>query len=48
VLYSQVVMKDGQNVEDGQKIAEGLMDTLGIEQWDLIEGAYMDLILQKT
>lgn len=37
-------MKDNQTLEEGQKIAEDLMSKLGVEQNDLVTGAYMDLI----
>ena len=40
-------MKDGQSVEDGQRIAIDLMAKLGIEEKELISGAYMDLLLNK-
>ena len=42
------MMKEGQDESEGQAIAEGLMDKLGIDREDLIEGAYMDLILKKA
>ena len=40
----EVVMQEGQSDADGQAIAEGLLDSLGVERSDLIEGAYMDLL----
>ena len=40
----EVVMQDGQSDVEGQTIAEGLMASLGVEQTDLLEGAYMDLL----
>lgn len=40
----EVVMQEGQSDADGQAIAEGLLDSLGVERSDLIEGAYMDLM----
>jgi predicted adenylyl cyclase CyaB len=40
----EVVMREGQNDMDGQVIAEGLMAALGVEENDLLEGAYMDLL----
>ena len=43
----QVVMKEGQTIEEGQRIAEDLMSKLGINKEDLIEGAYMDLLLKN-
>ncbi len=43
----QVMLEDEQTAEDGQRIADDLMQKLGIEKDQLITGAYMDLILQK-
>ncbi len=40
----EVVMQEAQSDAVGQKIAEGLMNSLGVEKSDLLEGAYMDLI----
>jgi len=40
----EVVMREGQSDAEGQTIAEGLMTELGVEQSDLLEGAYMDLL----
>jgi len=40
----EVVMTENQGDAEGQAIAEGLMQELGIEEEDLIEGAYMDLL----
>jgi predicted adenylyl cyclase CyaB len=40
----EVVMQEAQSDAVGQKIAEGLMSSLGVEKGDLLEGAYMDLI----
>ena len=40
----EVVMRDGQSDEEGQAVAEDLMQKLGVQKEDLIEGAYMDLI----
>jgi len=42
------VLEDGQTTEYGQKIADDLMEKLGIHKEDLITGAYMDLILAKN
>ncbi len=44
----EVVMQDGQSDAEGQAIAEGLMDRLGVERGDLLEGAYMDLLESTT
>lgn len=45
--FLKVVLDDGQSTEYGQKIADDLMDKLGILKEDLLSGAYMDLILAK-
>ncbi|CAH1787030.1 unnamed protein product [Owenia fusiformis] len=44
----EVQMQEGQTPEEGQKIAEDLMEKLGISRDSLITGAYMDHILKKT
>ena len=40
----EVVLQEGQSDAEGQSIAESLMDALGVEKTDLLDGAYMDLI----
>ena len=40
----EVVMQLGQSAAEGQAIAERLMDGLGVERSDLLEGAYLDLL----
>ncbi|NJD58522.1 MAG: adenylate cyclase [Anaerolineales bacterium] len=40
----EVVLQPGQSDAEGQAIADDLMSKLGIQEADLIEGAYMDLI----
>lgn len=40
----EVVMREAQSDAVGQKIADGLMSSLGVEKRDLLDGAYMDLI----
>jgi len=40
----EVVMREGQGDAEGQAIAEDLMAALGVEENDLLEGAYMDLL----
>jgi len=40
----EVVLRPGQTDMEGQSIADDLMVKLGIEQGDLLEGAYMDLL----
>ena len=46
-LELEVVMKPGQMVEDGQCIARNLMQALEIQDDDLIEEAYIDLLEQR-
>ena len=43
-LELEVVLRRGESVEYGQKIAEDLMAKLGIKPGDLIDGAYIDLL----
>jgi predicted adenylyl cyclase CyaB len=43
-LELEVVLQPDQSPEQGQAIAEKLMESLGIEGPDLIEGAYIDLL----
>jgi predicted adenylyl cyclase CyaB len=40
----EVVLREGQSDAEGQMIAADLMQKLGVEKTDLVEGAYMDLI----
>ncbi|GLD69801.1 uncharacterized protein AKAME5_002111800 [Lates japonicus] len=42
----EVVMRPEQTVEEGQQVAEDLMEQLGVSQESLVTGAYMDLILK--
>ncbi|XP_022109182.1 uncharacterized protein LOC110989248 isoform X2 [Acanthaster planci] len=44
----EVMMQPQQTSADGTKIADELMEQLGIQSSDLISGAYMDLILQQN
>lgn len=43
-LELEVLLGSGQSHDEGQAVARELMAKLGIEQSDLIEGAYMDLL----
>ncbi|XP_045618129.1 adenylate cyclase CyaB [Procambarus clarkii] len=43
----EVVLRDDQTVEDGEKIASDLRLKLGIKEEDLLSEAYMDMILKK-
>lgn len=45
--HCQVVLRDDQTVEDGEKIASDLRLKLGIKEEDLLSEAYMDMILKK-
>ena len=47
VFIHQVLMKDGQPVSEGEKIAQDLMEKLQVSSDCLIAGAYMDLILAQ-
>lgn len=40
----EVVLQPGQSAEEGQLAAEALMQQLGFQETDLIEGAYIDLL----
>jgi adenylate cyclase class IV len=40
----EVVLRDGQNAEDGAAVARELMGALGIDEADLIDRAYVDMI----
>ncbi|XP_037317384.2 uncharacterized protein LOC119210952 [Pungitius pungitius] len=42
----EVVMRPEQTVEDGQQVAEELMEKLGVSKESLVMGAYMDLLLK--
>ncbi|KAM6385893.1 adenylate cyclase CyaB-like isoform 1-T1 [Alca torda] len=46
-LELEVVLTEEQTLEDGERVARQLMKELGIEEQDLISGAYMDLLLAK-
>ncbi|KAM6287633.1 uncharacterized protein M6G45_000120 [Spheniscus humboldti] len=46
-LELEVVLTEEQTVEDGERVACQLMKELGIEEEDLISGAYLDLLLAK-
>lgn len=43
-LELEVVLKDGEPVEDGVKVAHELLAKLGIDHSRLIDGAYVDLL----
>jgi predicted adenylyl cyclase CyaB len=43
-LELEVVLADGQTIADGASIAEVLLDRLGIDRAQLLEGAYVNLL----
>ncbi len=43
-LELEVVLRDGESVDDGTRVAQGLMSDLAIECDDLIDRAYVDLL----
>jgi predicted adenylyl cyclase CyaB len=43
-LEFEVVLADGQSIQEGQEIAADLMDRLDIADSDLIDAAYIDLL----
>jgi predicted adenylyl cyclase CyaB len=43
-LELEVMLGPGQSVEEGQTIARELMSKLGVQESDLLQGAYMDLL----
>ncbi|MCX7050198.1 MAG: class IV adenylate cyclase [Candidatus Sumerlaeota bacterium] len=46
-LEIEVVLKDGEPIEAGIAEAHALLERLGVESSQLIEGAYIDLLAQK-
>lgn len=40
-------MKENQSAEEGEQIARDLMSKLGVEQEDLVKGAYIDLLCSE-
>jgi predicted adenylyl cyclase CyaB len=44
----EVVLRPEQGAADGEKIARRLMEQLSIGENDLVEGAYVDLILEQA
>jgi predicted adenylyl cyclase CyaB len=47
-LELEVVLDKGESVERGEKVAREIMAKLGIEEADLIRGAYIDLLESAT
>lgn len=46
-LELEVVLRDEQSLEEGQEIANKLMNALGVEEEDLITGAYFDMLQEQ-
>jgi len=44
----EVVLEDGQSVEEGAAIADKLAEQLGVAKGDLVTGAYRDLLYGST
>lgn len=42
-----MVLRPEQSVEDGQRVARELLRELGVQEQDLICGAYLDLLLAR-
>ncbi|KAH9496412.1 hypothetical protein Btru_012574 [Bulinus truncatus] len=42
----EVVLRDDQSEQDGQLIAQNIMDSLEVKKDDLLDCAYMDMIMQ--
>ena len=47
-LELEVVLQPGQNEADGQAIARALMASLGVLPAQLVRGAYLDLLAERT
>lgn len=47
-LELEVVLRDDQTAADGERIAQGLMQQLGVQPTQLLSGAYLDLLRQVT
>ncbi|XP_015599660.1 uncharacterized protein LOC107269845 [Cephus cinctus] len=43
----EVVLRDNQNVSEGEEIANDLMKKLDVKKENLISGAYLDLLIRK-
>ena len=43
-LELEVVLQPGQTDEEGQRIADALLSSLGVDRQDLLQSAYMDLL----
>ncbi|XP_049938099.1 uncharacterized protein LOC126412513 isoform X2 [Schistocerca serialis cubense] len=43
----EVVLTEDQRIEEGQAVAEDIRRKLGVEETDLLSGAYMDMLLRR-
>ena len=41
-------MKEKQSAAEGEEIAKNLMSKLGVEEADLVKGAYIDLLSSRN
>ena len=46
-LELEVVLEEGEPLEAGMREAHDIMARLGVEPFQLIEGAYLDLLLRQ-
>ncbi|XP_051629705.1 LOW QUALITY PROTEIN: uncharacterized protein LOC127463821 [Manacus candei] len=46
-LELEVVLRQEQSVQDGERVARELLRALGVGEHDLVSGAYLDLLLAK-
>lgn len=46
-LELEVVLAEGETLEAGHAVAEGIMASLGIDRAHLVQGAYLDLLARK-
>ena len=47
-LELEVVLRDNETVEQGQAVARGLLETLGLGPDQLVPLAYIDLLLSRS
>lgn len=47
-LELEVVLRDGQNEEEGMRIADGLLAEFGVSEGDLVAEAYVDLLARSA
>ncbi len=46
-LELEVMLSEGQSLAEGQSIATDMMKKLGVDEKDLLTGAYMDMLCKK-